>query len=140
MDLGDHDDAGHGDSVGQSCLTDVGFGSIDSDSRQRKFRSVKDTYQGVRLSDDLYFSGRNQGLDVKSKDVASVLSSTARYVETTLQITSALQGTVSQLKDEKLQTQADDLLVSQVALMRHLQETRRTHCGRNLRPQGKTSL
>ncbi len=31
-DLCDHDDAGHGNSVGQSCLTDIGFGSIDSDS------------------------------------------------------------------------------------------------------------
>ncbi len=58
----------------------------------------------MRLSDDLYFSGRNQGLDVKSKDIASVLSSTARYVETTLKIMGALQGMVSQLKDEKLQT------------------------------------
>ncbi len=101
---------------------DSGFGAVDSDTLQHWFTSIKDSHSGVCLPDDLYFAGRAQGLDTKYKDTAAVLNSSAHFVETALKVTGALQETLSQEPDAPARPIADDLMITLVVLLHHLQE------------------
>ncbi len=93
-----------------------GFDQVDMDSLQHKFKSVKDAYASVKLPEDLYFSGRQQGIEKGSRESATILSGAATYGEAALKVTSSLQ----ELYGES--DQLDDLTIILVAFMRFLQE------------------
>ncbi len=96
-----------------------GFGSVETEPLQARFQSVKDSLTSIHLPDNLVFSGWLQGIDPKAKETAQVLGSMARYVETALKLTGTLQDSDI---SEAQQAMLDDLTVTLVACMRHLQE------------------
>ncbi len=126
LGAGEHDSE-HGDrpsegqthmsAVGQPQVQPQGFHQVDTDSLQRHFKVVKDSYSSVRIPDDLYYTGRQQGIDNKSKDAVNILSSVAKYTEVALKVI----GHLSQ-NEETPSTEVNDLMICLVSQMRYIQE------------------
>ncbi len=142
-DHGDHVAAGlrQGGLHSQSHL-DVpsGFSQVDTEPLQARFRSIKDSVSGQRLSDDLYFGGKVSGIDKSARDTAAVLSSTSRYMETALKLTGSLSSKLSGTGANQQLQQLDDLTVTLVACMRLTRKTGWSRRCRDLWQQSKTCL
>ncbi len=96
------------------------FAQVDTEPLQARFRTVRDSVSSCHLSDDLYFSGRQFGVDKTVKEAAGILTSTAKYVEMALKLTGSLQE--DYFADPLMRDKLDDLMVTLVACMRNLQE------------------
>ncbi len=87
---------------------------------------MKDSVSAVCLPGDLYFSGKQTGIDSKLRDTANVLSGVACYNETALKLARALQAKLSDdsnnVDAKGVQAQLDDLMLTLIGQMRYLQE------------------
>lgn len=103
------------------------LGGEDADSLLHRYKGVRDSFSSVRLPDNLYFGGRQTGLDAKVRDSAALLNNSARYTETALKAVSSLYDQVvgqldADINLDSVRWLTEDLSVCLVAQMRFMQE------------------
>ena len=93
------------------------FTAIQMEELQVEFRSMQDSLTKVRLPPDLTFSKSKAGMGSKSRDAAKALSTSARYVETSLKISYNMREQIKRGDLFKLAEEFEDLMVVQKNLV-----------------------
>ena len=101
-----------------------GFAAIQSDDLFAEYQSIKESLLCQRLPKDLKFNGSMKGIKAQNKDVAWVLNSASKFVETSLKIASGIQAS-RDLPGYNPFPDINDLLVCLIAHMRNIQDE---HC------------
>ncbi len=89
---------------------------------QAEFRSVQDAYARVRLSNDLHFVGSQKGLRAESREVAAIISNSARYTEVSLEVLLELLRQSKANPGFHINKALDEVVMCQVAQLKYLQE------------------
>ncbi len=98
------------------------FLSSEADDLQSEFKVIQDSYSRTRLPNDLHFVGRQKGLKAEAREVASIISNSAKSIEVTLKILADIEKQTKLNSSFRVNEALDEVLTCQIAQLRYLQE------------------